>query len=211
MPVDTEVAGRAEPSRNGATRPRTNREMSEETRRVLLEATLDCLTEYGYAGTSTNDVVKRAGVTRGALTHHFAAKADLVAEAAALLVRRRADDELEIIRQGVKGDLGERLRQKREITQKRFPAMIEFMIAARTDEHLRKHFSEAIKRHFPESADSAATLFPEFSARPDPMLTHYVINCFIRGLLLETVVNSNELVEKVFEEFVDLLVRALAK
>jgi AcrR family transcriptional regulator len=55
----------------------------------LLDATIECLAESGYGRMSTNDVVRRARVSRGALAHHFPTKADLVTAAAERLVERR--------------------------------------------------------------------------------------------------------------------------
>ena len=58
----------------------------------LLEATIWCIVDKGYAATSTNDVVRRAKVSRGALAHHFPTKATLVNAAANHLVAKRAAD-----------------------------------------------------------------------------------------------------------------------
>jgi AcrR family transcriptional regulator len=52
-------------------------EQSDATRGTLLSAARSLFTEHGYAATSTNEIADRAGVTRGALYHHFAAKDDL--------------------------------------------------------------------------------------------------------------------------------------
>ncbi len=38
---------------------------SRETRRKLMEATVDCLVEHGWSGTTTTLVAERAGVSRG--------------------------------------------------------------------------------------------------------------------------------------------------
>jgi AcrR family transcriptional regulator len=52
-------------------------EQRDVTRGALLAAARQLFTERGYAGTSTNEIADQAGVTRGALYHHFAAKDDL--------------------------------------------------------------------------------------------------------------------------------------
>jgi AcrR family transcriptional regulator len=53
---------------------------SRETRRKLMEATVECLVERGWAGTTTV-VAERAGVSRGAQLHHFRTRGELVAAA----------------------------------------------------------------------------------------------------------------------------------
>jgi AcrR family transcriptional regulator len=52
-------------------------EQRDATRGVLLAVARQLFTERGYAGTSTNEIADQAGVTRGALYHHFATKDDL--------------------------------------------------------------------------------------------------------------------------------------
>jgi AcrR family transcriptional regulator len=52
-------------------------EMSDATRAALVSAARELFSERGFAATTTEDVVRRASVTRGALYHHFAGKEDL--------------------------------------------------------------------------------------------------------------------------------------
>ena len=60
-------------------RPRHSQaERNEEARSRLIQASIEELNVSGFAGATTQRIAKRAGLTTGALHHHFATKADLL-------------------------------------------------------------------------------------------------------------------------------------
>lgn len=64
----------------GVARAKYSRDLPEERRRKLIEATARCLAELGLAGTSVREISARAGVSPGLVGHHFAGKEDLIAQ-----------------------------------------------------------------------------------------------------------------------------------
>nr|WP_042186002.1 TetR/AcrR family transcriptional regulator [Kibdelosporangium sp. MJ126-NF4] len=121
-------------------RPRTQQERRERTRSALLDATVDCLVDLGYSGTTVHEICRRAGLSRGAQQHHFTTKAELMAAAVEHLFRR--------LREEVGGALvappGPRRVQEaidllwRGFSGKLSTAALELWVAARTDDELRR-------------------------------------------------------------------------
>lgn len=114
----------------------------------LMEATVDCLVELGWAGTTTTVVSQRAGVSRGAQLHHFPSKQDLVVAAVEHLTQRRRD---ELARAA--GELPARGRTRAvleilaaQFTAPVFFAALELWVAARTDDQLRESVAPLERR-----------------------------------------------------------------
>src|SRR5438477_2812453 len=117
----------------------TNEERSAQTRAKVLDATVDCLIELGYAGTTTTLISERAGVSRGAQLHHFPTKAELVAAAVEHLANRLGQD-LQQEAAALPAD-GDRVTAAIDLLWSRFstplfPAWLELWVAARTDPEL---------------------------------------------------------------------------
>src|SRR5260370_29676650 len=52
-------------------------ERSDRTRNAIIETARQLFTRKGYAATSTEELIKRAGTSRGGLYHHFRDKEDV--------------------------------------------------------------------------------------------------------------------------------------
>jgi AcrR family transcriptional regulator len=57
---------------------RTQAERHAETRRKIIDATVDCIDAYGFPKTTMQKVARKAGVTVGAVQHHFPSKSELL-------------------------------------------------------------------------------------------------------------------------------------
>ena len=144
--------------------PRPNRERSAETKRKLLDATIEALVELGWSGTSTTEVVRRAGVSRGAQVHHYPTKQELVLDAVEHLLLRRVD-EFETAFKGL--DARQRTPAAalellwRSCFGANFEAWLELAVAARTDPLLHGRLVEVEKVFWTAALDSFRSLFPQ--------------------------------------------------
>lgn len=119
---------------------RTQEDRSAATQAALLQATVDCLVEYGYAGTTTRLVADRAEVSRGAQTHHYPTKRDLVVAAVEHLFATRSRE----FAATFEGVPAEQRTLERAIdalwsivSGPSYAAILEVVVAARTDDELR--------------------------------------------------------------------------
>jgi len=90
-------------------RKRTKAEQSESTRDAIVKAARKLFAAHGYANTCTEDLVKKVGLTRGALYHHFGDKEGLF-RAVAEDVRHEICDRI-VAALAAPGDAWEHLRR----------------------------------------------------------------------------------------------------
>jgi AcrR family transcriptional regulator len=145
---------------------RTQLERRTETRERLLDATVSSLIEVGYAQTSTIEVSRRAGVSRGAQTHHFPTKAELVVAAVEHVFAtqsdafRRAFDALPDDRRTLDGAV-EILWEI--IGGPAYSAILELIVAARTDAALSA-VVQGVAASFEETVGTIlGELFPDLA------------------------------------------------
>ncbi|MDD3353830.1 TetR/AcrR family transcriptional regulator [Zoogloea sp.] len=89
-PVRQLARPKREASRSRAAGGTWQAEKSQATRNQILEATLQCLVDLGYTQTTTEKIAQKAGVSRGAMTHHFKSRADVFEAAAEYITDLRA-------------------------------------------------------------------------------------------------------------------------
>lgn len=83
-----------------AARTERNRRSTKELRKAILVAARDLFAAYGYAGTSTRDVAKRAGCVEQLIYKHFGSKASLFAAAVLEPLNEALAQQIERYQQG---------------------------------------------------------------------------------------------------------------
>ena len=175
---------------------RTQAERSATTQQALLDATIRCLVEEGYANTTTARVAELAGVSRGAHLHHFQTRSALVAAAVEHLRVRRAEELMAAADALPSGP--ERVTQAldllwRSYTSPLFQGALDLWSAGRTDAELRSHLVK-IERDFDrQTMELARRLFPQAAERPDFEQLIEMAASTIRGLtMLDTLHGGRE-------------------
>lgn len=165
------------------------REKSEAMRQRVCEAAVEQLAREGFHGTSIVKVARRGGVSQGALQHHYPAKDDLiVALTDYLLVRSvrwiaRARAELAVSPDAFAEIVRRSWREQFKSAD--FAALLEILMASRTDAGLRARITPALHR-WREAVDAElAELLPattRSAVELDAMLS--ISRAMMTGLLI---------------------------
>ena len=178
-----------------APRRRTQQERRETTCRALLDATVDCLVEVGYARTTTALVCERAGLSRGAHLHHFGTRAALVSAGVAHLGERiisAMDADLAALAADAPDRTGQALDVLwRSFSSELFSTALDLWATGRTDRELLEEL-EPVEHEFGRMiARRRAQIFPDQVDRPDfEELIDFVLST-VRGLALLRVVQPS--------------------
>lgn len=204
--------------RLAAPRPRTRRTQADRSSSMtqkLLDATLDLIHERGMAATSTVAIAKRAGVSRGAILHHYPQKFDLITAAVDHLLETEADKirKVSAAFAGGEVDLDALIDFLwRMFSGRLFMITLDYLAAARTDKDLRRHLGP-VSLKFNRALDEIwATFFrlnDQEHGRID--ITLNLTLCLMRGMGVQTVLQHRD--PAYFRELIaswkDVLVSAL--
>jgi len=135
----------------------------------LLDATVACLAEHGYAGASTTVICRRAGVSRGAQVHHFPTKADLLVAAVEHVFAQRRAAFREALH-AADGGLVAAIRGMWAVVEGgSTQAWLELVVAGRTDAVLRERVTQATER-LRVAADEELASLTHLGLHPDALL-----------------------------------------
>jgi AcrR family transcriptional regulator len=166
---------------------RSQAQRSAATRDALLDATIACLVDDGYANTTTSRVAERAGVSRGAHLHHFQTRQALVAAAMERLAERRSQELLAATERLPGGREG--LVQGLDLlwagyASPLYQAALDLWSHARTDPELRERLVPVERELDRQTLQVTRRLFPDLAMRPDLDRLVEMAAATMRGLAL---------------------------
>lgn len=142
------------------------RRKSKITQLQLLEATVQCIVDKGFAQVRTKDIADAAGLSRGAIMHHFANKGQLFEKTLVYVHRQRLEQYRQSIetldQKDTRTDRGLELYLK-QLKSHYFIAAQELLMAARSDASLATILRPQRERFHREWDVLTLELFPEWS------------------------------------------------
>lgn len=190
-------------------RRRTQKERRAATQAILREATLKCLARDGYAHTSISSIIAEAGVSRGALLHHFPTKNELIAAVIVEFYRQR----LERFKAKLLGSdprdfcLEDRLRVLQEDFDTWNALSLEIEGILRNNSEIAQQYQYLIALDNEKMALEYEQLFPEFARTESPRDVIGIVCHLMRGLARES---GEDATEKRFQIFASMVKSYLA-
>ena len=192
---------------------------SHLTRVSILNAAVECLYEQGYTNTTTDNISKRAGVSRGAMLHHFPSKADLMRATVEHLNRQRiemfATAETEVNRGAEYSRVEEGIDAYwAQLKTPEFIVFHELKVAARTDPELAQTIGPAMKAFETAWYEAVVDLFPDLARSESFARANFLTKLLLEGMALarfteETPVPEEKMLrwlkQEVRESFADVL------
>jgi AcrR family transcriptional regulator len=160
---------------------------SERTRTSILDAAIECFYELGYLSTTTENIARKAGVSRGAMLHHFPTRADLIKAAVEHLSSKRLETYTQEEAQIQDGAEHTRVAEGidaywRQLNTHAFVVSHELRVAARTDRELAAVLNPALREYDRAWARATSQLFPDLAQSEAFLRTVYMTQYLLEGM-----------------------------
>jgi AcrR family transcriptional regulator len=158
---------------------------SAMTRDRILDAAINCFVELGYTHVTTARVADSAGVSRGAMLHHFPSKPELIQAAVEYLHNKLLEDftaRVNAIPAKLKGKARRRAgidAYWAHLTGDLFVVYHELLVASRTDPELERILASSQQLFEKHVREANQTLFSEWQDRGDRFLLAMDVTKFL--------------------------------
>lgn len=181
-------------------------ERTKKSKETICNAAIWCLDKYGYTETSIQRIVEQAEVSRGALTHHFPSKEDLIVESVERLLQRTMD----VGWQGKHPESNIRDILKwiwKNLDTMQGRALVEVLMASRTDTRLNARISKNLIKWNTTIGENLLRNSQQSGPEDDEIILLFeVCRTFFRGLLVhKSFVANEEDLAKIADKFIDII------
>lgn len=169
---------------------------SQATQRQIIDAAIRCLVKYGYHDTTYIRISEESGISRGAMRHHFPARADIMRATIEYLHQKR----LSAFRKAAEGTPQGSLRTRanieslwQHVNHPTFMVFIDLALAARQDHELAAIYRPAQQIFRQECYHAALELFPEWLKHRDRLRTAIDMALYMmEGMVLDDLAVDDE-------------------
>ena len=174
---------------------------SEQTRGAILAAAVACFYELGYANTTTDNIARKAGVSRGAMLHHFPSRFELIKAAVRHLNQQRlasfAEEESQINQGAEHSRVEEGIDAYwRQLNSPSFVVFHELQVAARTDKELEQALLPALKDFNQAFYETARQIFPDLALSEGFERGNFLTMYLLEGMAVAKITGGPPVPEK---------------
>lgn len=189
---------------------RTQADRSATTQTKILQATLECIGEFGVQRCSLTEIADRARISKGAITHHFSSKTYLCAEAIAYFSEWRRAQAAELAGQFRNTSAPSQLRAIWGLMEKVFPISFEIMVALRADAELRGLLGRRSVSPVNSMVSDLSVHFSDLSPYGLPGSLMNIVFFHYQGLRLEAQNQPAQFIDDMRREFDDFILECLS-
>ena len=190
-------------------------EKSAMTRNAILEAAIQCFVERGYTNTTTAMIAAQAGVSRGAMMHHFPSRSEVMKAVVAYLHERRLNEyrdlmtnidtpDQQLTREGIRKSVAAAWDY---VNLPSFVAYQELLSAARTDAELGEVIGEVERDFERQFLRTVKSVFPHWKGVKALQGAHDLVQFVMSGMANSyRSTNRKKRAERVIDIVTDTLV-----
>lgn len=174
---------------------------SQLTRTAILQAAIDCFYELGYSKTTTENIAKKASVSRGAMLHHFPTRRELIKATVEYLNQLRLEMFAREEFAAQSGAEHTRVEEGIDVYWKLlntapFIVFFELKVVARTDPELAEVVEPALQQFESAWYEAAKDVFPDLALSEAFVRANYLTQLMLEGMAVARFTGQPKMPEK---------------